>query len=408
MYIVSCAVSLTGSLILSLLSVGVVWGAPLWSHHRPCAHFSHMAHCTEVRFAIFLSGGFTNTAVINPPETKLAKRTSVHCRGLVPKDRRSFLPRWEVGHEEGSDFCSAPLRGHIPFSFIALYSTMEEDRNLGSLLPARCCCKAHASTGSSLSLSSSSDSYIVIKSPGTLYPWVFLIVFLLLDGVIAGEGSLLLNRPRLGVGVLDSSPLQSLSTLMPSASLEVYPFMFLSAVGSYVLLVALFHFVSSGCVSEMGLVGVLWLWITMSWSSSVCSPLLLFDAWRLLLVISHSLLLVCNLDIVIQTVVSGFTVSLWLPMSVVCDRLLFFWDFALSGCSASLSDFCRFTPFVANSATCGSTVVCWLRRGKVRISFARISMGSNISVVPISRYSNLASASSRGGIVGDGNGSSSP
>ena len=155
---------------------------------RPCAHFSHMAHCTEVRFAIFLSGGFTNTAVINPPETKLAKRTSVHCRGLVPKDRRSFLPRWEVGHEEGSDFCSAPLRGHIPFSFIALYSTMEEDRNLGSLLPARCCCKAHASTGSSLSLSSSSDSYIVIKSPGTLYPWVFLIVFLLLDGVIAGGG----------------------------------------------------------------------------------------------------------------------------------------------------------------------------------------------------------------------------
>ena len=92
----------------------------------------------------------------------------------------------------------------------------------------------------------------------------------------------------------------------------------------------------------MGLVGVLWLW--MSWSSSVCSPLLLFDAWRLLLVISHSLLLVCNLDIVIQTVVSGFTVLLWLPMSVVCDRLLFFWDFSLSGCSASLSDFCQLSP----------------------------------------------------------------
>ena len=35
-------------------------------------------HFTEVRFASFLSGGFTNMAVINPPERKVAKRTSVH------------------------------------------------------------------------------------------------------------------------------------------------------------------------------------------------------------------------------------------------------------------------------------------------------------------------------------------
>ena len=35
-------------------------------------------HCTEVRFASFLSGGFTTMAVINPPERKLIKRTSVH------------------------------------------------------------------------------------------------------------------------------------------------------------------------------------------------------------------------------------------------------------------------------------------------------------------------------------------
>ena len=33
----------------------------------------------EVRFARLLSGGFTTMAVINPPERKLAKRTSVHC-----------------------------------------------------------------------------------------------------------------------------------------------------------------------------------------------------------------------------------------------------------------------------------------------------------------------------------------
>ena len=31
----------------------------------------------EVRFSSFLSGGFTTMAVINPPESKLAKRTSV-------------------------------------------------------------------------------------------------------------------------------------------------------------------------------------------------------------------------------------------------------------------------------------------------------------------------------------------
>ena len=41
--------------------------------------FSKLQHCTEVRFASFLSGGFTTTAVINPPERKLAKHTSVYC-----------------------------------------------------------------------------------------------------------------------------------------------------------------------------------------------------------------------------------------------------------------------------------------------------------------------------------------
>ena len=36
--------------------------------------------CTEVRFASFLSGGFTTMAVINPPERKLAKRISLKWR----------------------------------------------------------------------------------------------------------------------------------------------------------------------------------------------------------------------------------------------------------------------------------------------------------------------------------------
>ena len=35
-------------------------------------------HCTEVSFASFLSGGFTTMAVMNPPEKKLEKSTSLH------------------------------------------------------------------------------------------------------------------------------------------------------------------------------------------------------------------------------------------------------------------------------------------------------------------------------------------
>ena len=43
----------------------------------------NLHHCTEVRFDALLSSGFTTMAVINPPERKLAKRTSVHCVILV-------------------------------------------------------------------------------------------------------------------------------------------------------------------------------------------------------------------------------------------------------------------------------------------------------------------------------------
>ena len=42
-----------------------------------------LAQCTEVRFASFLFDGFTNMAVINPPEWRLAKRTSVKCLGKI-------------------------------------------------------------------------------------------------------------------------------------------------------------------------------------------------------------------------------------------------------------------------------------------------------------------------------------
>ena len=36
---------------------------------------------TEMRFSCLLSGGFTTMAVMNPPEKKLANRTSVQCSG---------------------------------------------------------------------------------------------------------------------------------------------------------------------------------------------------------------------------------------------------------------------------------------------------------------------------------------
>ena len=35
-------------------------------------------HYIEVRFSSFFSGGFITATVVNPPERKLAKRTSVH------------------------------------------------------------------------------------------------------------------------------------------------------------------------------------------------------------------------------------------------------------------------------------------------------------------------------------------
>ena len=37
------------------------------------------AHNTEVRIASFLYAGFITAIVVNSPEKKLAKRTSVHC-----------------------------------------------------------------------------------------------------------------------------------------------------------------------------------------------------------------------------------------------------------------------------------------------------------------------------------------
>ena len=41
--------------------------------------YGSLTQFTEMRFASFLSGGFITVIVVNPPEKKLAKRTSVQC-----------------------------------------------------------------------------------------------------------------------------------------------------------------------------------------------------------------------------------------------------------------------------------------------------------------------------------------
>ena len=50
-----------------------------------------LTYCTEVRFASFLSGGFTTMAVMNPPEKKLEKRTYVHCVKSYDIRRSDYL-----------------------------------------------------------------------------------------------------------------------------------------------------------------------------------------------------------------------------------------------------------------------------------------------------------------------------
>lgn len=194
------------------------------------------------------------------------------------------------------DALLSPSRGHIPFFIIRLRSALEADVNLGSLLPARCCVKAHMLTGSS-SLSSS-DSYIVIRSPRISRLWKFLIAFLFLviGTVVVDEGLILSSCFCFGVGSF-TAPLPQAPSLV---SQKLYPFVVVSSI--VVLLLTIFCVVPVGCVSEMVLIGV-----TMSWSSSVCTLLLLFDARRLFSASSPNLFLSRNLAIESQTFVSGFT-----------------------------------------------------------------------------------------------------
>ena len=63
------------------LSISVlIQGKKLFQKISPkCPGNVTVDHCTEVRFASLFSGGFITAIVVNPPERKLAKRTSVQC-----------------------------------------------------------------------------------------------------------------------------------------------------------------------------------------------------------------------------------------------------------------------------------------------------------------------------------------
>jgi hypothetical protein len=50
-----------------------------------------IAQCTEMRFASFLSGVFTSMAVINPPESKLAKCSDLDGSVLSKNQNRQLL-----------------------------------------------------------------------------------------------------------------------------------------------------------------------------------------------------------------------------------------------------------------------------------------------------------------------------
>ena len=55
------------------------WLSKCWNERVFFSKFVAFSQCTKVRFVIFLSGGFTSMAIINPLERKVAKPTSVQC-----------------------------------------------------------------------------------------------------------------------------------------------------------------------------------------------------------------------------------------------------------------------------------------------------------------------------------------
>ena len=67
------------SITVGYVQLNTVRNDPKSISKRRINKFQKENQYTEVRFASFLPGGFTTMAVINPPERKLEKRTSVQC-----------------------------------------------------------------------------------------------------------------------------------------------------------------------------------------------------------------------------------------------------------------------------------------------------------------------------------------
>ena len=116
----------------------------------PKVHCANMYQCTEVRFASFFSGEFITAIIVNPPERKLAKCTSVQCS--------------VVGHQ--SEICKNYLCGLVKIIFMMpkeLYHKKPVKRPLTMAQPSRIL--------KQLRLLHNFVLYLLCTTKFSLYPW---------------------------------------------------------------------------------------------------------------------------------------------------------------------------------------------------------------------------------------------
>ena len=70
-------------------------------------------NCTDVRFASFLSSGFTTMAVIISPERKLAKRTSVNWSKMALKLYSHLLQKLRNKSSKTANFLSLKIKNKL-------------------------------------------------------------------------------------------------------------------------------------------------------------------------------------------------------------------------------------------------------------------------------------------------------
>ena len=70
-----------------------------------------------MRFDSFFSGGFITAIVVNPPERKLAKRTSVHCEATIESSETGgFI--FKIGYRFASNAIRYCLDGMLMLGFL--------------------------------------------------------------------------------------------------------------------------------------------------------------------------------------------------------------------------------------------------------------------------------------------------